>query len=149
MANFDVPQVNGQGRLNLGWLYFPVDNGEFSLPAEIGKNELIHKINEKLVIVPEWLFAEIVNSNLEVRTSVSIDFETGAAESKALFTYEAIPRGTLFVFDILVDEFRCNDTYTSERVSSVVTEGLKFFETLGIGGMNTRGFGRVKVMNIA
>lgn len=148
VCNFDIPEVNGEKRLNLGWLYFPVEKKDFQLSNSFGQNGPIKHINEKLVLVPEWLFNEIVNSNLEVRTSVSIDFETGAAESKALFTYEAIPRGALFAFDVIVDEFRCNETYTSEKVTTIVNNGMKYFKSLGIGGMNTRGFGRVKVLNL-
>jgi CRISPR-associated protein Cmr4 len=53
-------------------------------------------IKERLVVVHDNIFPAIVNSNLETRTSVSIDFETGAAAEGRLFTYEATPRGTLF-----------------------------------------------------
>lgn len=52
---------------------------------------------EDICIVPDNLIAQIINSNLEVRTSVSIDPLTGAAKDKALFTSEAIPRATVFM----------------------------------------------------
>jgi len=29
-----------------------------------------------------------------------------------------------------------------------VNNGLKLFETLGVGGMNTRGMGRLRVLNL-
>ena len=50
---------------------------------------------KRLVLVDDGLFCQIVNSNLEVRTSVSIDPITGAAKEGALFTYEALPRASL------------------------------------------------------
>lgn len=59
-----------------------------------------------------------------------MDIKTGAAGSKNLSAYATIPRGSLFVFDVFVDEFRCNETYSSENVSSIVTEELRLFETL-------------------
>ncbi len=140
-------------RINLGWLYMKLDTSEaekIKLPEEVLNTKIGKKISERLIIAPEWLFAEIVNSNLEVRTSVSIDFETGAADPGALFTYEAIPRATLFSFDVVIDEYRCNsdEGITKQKVEVVVKSGLKLFEPLGLGGMNTRGFGRIKVLNL-
>jgi CRISPR-associated protein Cmr4 len=46
-------------------------------------------------------FGTLVNDNMEVRTLVSIDPETGAAKDTALFTYEAIPRGALLWFEVI------------------------------------------------
>lgn len=51
--------------------------------------------------MPDHIFIHVVNSNLEVRTSVSINPETGAAEEGALFSYEALPRGTVVVWEII------------------------------------------------
>jgi len=47
----------------------------------------------------------LINSALEVRTSVAINPETGAAEPRALFTYEAIPRATFLVFDVIINDY--------------------------------------------
>jgi len=143
--------TQGNNRINLGWLYMNLDTSKadkIRLPEDVLNTTIGKKISKRLIIAPEWLFAEIVNSNLEVRTSVSIDFETGAADPGALFTYEAIPRATLFSFDVIIDEYRCNGNITKEKVEKVVKSGLKLFESLGIGGMNTRGFGRIKVLNL-
>jgi len=35
-----------------------------------------------------------------------------------------------------------------DKVKSTVNNGLKLFETLGVGGMNTRGMGRLRVLNL-
>ena len=142
LVNFDMP--GNQQRLNIGWLYLAArKEAAIQLPAVQG---LPAGIAERLVVAPEWLYAEIVNNNLEVRTSVSIDFETGAAKSGALFTYEAVPRSALFAFDVVIDTHRCQGDGEANKVEQVVRNGLSLFETLGMGGMNTRGFGRVKIL---
>ncbi|MFN3743006.1 MAG: RAMP superfamily CRISPR-associated protein, partial [Anaerolineales bacterium] len=128
---------------------------------------------DRLVLVSDKLFSQIVNSNLEVRTSVSIDPKTGAAAEGALFTYEALPRATWLWFDVVEDDYRKDNQKpwpvkkkflrkgadgkggenagedlgeTWERPFDVVCAGLKLAEYLGIGGMGTRGFGRIKLM---
>jgi len=155
-----------------------------------------------------------VNSNLEVRTSVSINPETGAAEEGALFTYEAIPRATVLWLDVVVSDYRgefptqerleewetlfqngtctdevksrlqkwrlwrqddndekCQEALTTARQwlqdekengqtrwrweiqtmqnvdqspLGVIQAGLAWTEHLGVGGMGTRGFGRIR-----
>ena len=141
--NFEIPGADAGQRLNLGWLYLPTRKTDIQLPQLA---ELPETIARRLVVAPEWLIGEIVNNNLEVRTSVSIDFETGAAKSGALFTYEAIPRAALFMFQVVIDSHRCGGDCPPEKVEQVVRAGLELFPTLGMGGMNTRGFGRVKIM---
>ena len=151
VVNFDLP---GQGegktqRLNLGWLFLPcAKDDKWRLPDGVDADPAVTEISRRLVLAPDWLFSEIVNSNLEVRTSVSIDFETGAAESGKLFTYEAIPRATLLAFDVVIDENRCTKEWRAEKVKEMVKSGMGLFEHLGIGGMNTRGFGRLKIVNL-
>lgn len=151
-------QIQNKEKLNFGWLMLKKGNGKGStnsLPKEIPDN-----IKQRLVLVSDKLFSHTVNSNLEVRTSVSIDPQTGTAEEGALFTYEAIPRGTVLRFDITYNSgktFRIGgkelktegggDVGTS-WVKTQVEKGLKLFETLGIGGMGTRGMGRLKVLNL-
>lgn len=122
------------GRLNLGWLLFEVNSEkkeDVDLPDEI--NEWI----KRAVIVPENLFSPIVNDNLEVRTSVRIDPETGTAVEGALFTYEAIPRGTIFGFEIAAEK--------DEKRKEVLKAVSPYLKYLGIGGMVTRGFGRLEL----
>jgi CRISPR-associated protein Cmr4 len=117
-------------------------------------------------MVSSRLFSEIVNSNLEVRTSVAINPETGAAEGGALFTYEALPRATCLWTEIVEDNYNpeANFTETTRQFSNnqenngellkkpwkrpldVVRSGLELVEYLGIGGMGTRGFGRMKIL---
>ena len=107
------------------------------------------EIFDRLVIVSDSVISQIVDSNLEVRTSVSIDPTTGAAEEGALFTYEAIPRTTIFYFDVVYqkpEQFGLN-LGLNDIVSTVET-GFKLFEFLGVGGMGTRGFGKLRVLGL-
>ncbi|MCQ2445013.1 MAG: type III-B CRISPR module RAMP protein Cmr4 [Mailhella sp.] len=127
-------------KLNLGWLYLPAEKIEFSLGLKGDTGRLVNRI----AIAPDWLFTEIVNSNLEVRTSVSIDPETGAAKQGALFTYEAIPAAALLAFDIELDEHRCPAEWPAGKVAELLDRALAGCEALGLGGMTTRGFGRVR-----
>jgi CRISPR-associated protein Cmr4 len=130
-------------KLNLGWLYFDTrEDNNLALP-EIP--EIPPELGRRLALAPEWLFAEIVNNNLEVRTSLGIDFATGAARPGAFFTYEAIPRTALFTFDVMIDATCCATDEEAARVKQIVTGGFALFATLGMGAMTTRGLGRVKI----
>ena len=150
-----LTEEGDEGHLNLGWLYLEVE-GEHSI-----KDENLNKLAfenfklkpEDVIIVPEELFSHIVNSNLEVRTSVSIDPITGAAKEGALFTSEAIPRGTIFygnvrIFDKSVFEEiepKLKPLPNKDELSNALKDSKHYYESLGIGGMTTRGFGRLKI----
>ncbi len=149
--------------LNLGWLHLKAKNGlAVEPPLEIANKKEWNSVKQRIVIVSIKLFSQIVNSNLEVRTSVAIDPETGAAENGALFTYEAIPRATWFWSDVVQDDYtsefpKTKNQFTARGENSgdelpsewnspldVVKSGFEVMEFLGVGGMTTRGFGRVK-----
>lgn len=145
-------------RLNLGWLLLDIayrsapltETGMTTLKEAGVPGELLNR----LVLVPDPLFSHVVNNNLEVRTSTAINALTGASLEGALFTYEAIPRATLFWFqviykrpgDFLLDgkPVEGNIDWVRERVE----EGFDYFEYLGVGGMVNRGMGRLRVLNL-
>ncbi len=128
-----------------------------------------NKVLETMVIVSDKLFPRIVNDNLEVRTSIAIDPATGAVEEKALFTYEAIPMATIMRFDVVYSkpEYFAIKVPSADKngfdeqpiqhgkfngngwewVCENVEKGLGLIEHLGIGGMNTRGMGRFRILN--
>ena len=149
VADSKVKGNPGKEHLNLGWLMLEKEEGTFDLPEQVSA-----KIKERAVLVSDKLFGQIVNSNLEVRTSVSINPETSAASDKMLFTYEAIPRSAILWFDVVEDDFsgkfpQDNDKaqkWNHKRPLDVVTAGLKLAEMLGVGGMGTRGFGRIRTI---
>lgn len=154
-----------QDALNLGWLMVTVA-GKVTVEAPVQwQNELRWKnIKDKIAIVNDTLFSQIVNSNLEVRTSVAIDPKRGAAEDKALFTYEALPRAAFLTTEIVLDDYReawplaenaQSQTAKGNRLPGnakwsgpldVVSGGLRMIEWLGVGGMGTRGFGRIAIV---
>jgi len=152
--------------LNLGWLLLEARqcNQMSDVKQHLKKLGIPDYIQNRLAMVPDRLFAHIVNSNLEVRTSVSIKPETGAAEEGALFSYEALPRGTVLVWEIIAknpvhfkvagqdikvtlnNEEQMN---APEKVHQVAQRAHPYLEYLGIGGMGTRGMGRLQVLHSA
>lgn len=155
---------NREDPLNLGWMMLPVA-GKVTVtePAEWRDDDRWKAIQNRLVLVPEALFSQVINSNLEVRTSVAINPERGAAEDKALFTYEALPRTTFLVAEVVLDDYRDSakaGTFPKDKTDhnnplpggswqgplDVVAAGLRLIEWLGVGGMGTRGFGRLAIV---
>jgi len=151
--------------LNLGWLMVsPIVQSPITAPETWEDNPRWKAIKDRIVMVQESLFSHIVNSNLEVRTSVAINPLTGAAEDKALFTYEAIPRATFLTCDIVLDDYRKDDDKQQQTFPinktlknnnlpeqwkgplDVLHSGLRMIEWLGVGGMGTRGFGRLAMI---
>ncbi len=159
-------KINENEGINLGWLLLNVNNatgGKVSLPDNL------NKWIKRIVVVSDKLFSHLVNDNLEVRTSVKIDSATGAAKDGALFTYEAIPRGTVLAFEVYKDWRRSEDGTGNDAkaekakdeltgspgsggrtddIDQALEKAFKYLELLGIGGMGTRGFGRIKVYQV-
>ena len=132
-------------RLNLGWLLLDAKPGKnLPFPAKLTGQSGMDFIKKNLVVVHENLFPALVNANLETRTSVSIDFETGAGAEGALFTYEAVPRGTLYRGKVDFDTLRFPDLYMKGK--QLLDHALPLACALGLGGMTTRGFGRMQAM---
>lgn len=132
-------------RINLGWLLLTAEAKKLPFPNgqnTSGLDSVFSHIADRLVVVHDNLFPAIVNSNLETRTSVSIDFETGAAADGALFTYEATPRGTLFRGQLDLDDGRFPDL--APAALPLMEKALGMACMLGLGGMTTRGFGRMQ-----
>jgi len=149
--------------LNLGWLFLEVKQcGQLNrLATPLHNLGVPDYIRNRLALLPDRLFNHVVNSNLEVRTSVSINPETGAAEDRLLFSYETLPRGTVLVWEIIAKNpkhFRVGGEEISvqvddddridapDKVFMVTRKAHPYLEHLGIGGMGTRGMGRVKVV---
>ncbi|MEG6567559.1 RAMP superfamily CRISPR-associated protein [Thermoanaerobacterium saccharolyticum] len=142
---FVISRKDEKNTINLGWLNLPYITKNYPIEDEL-QEDIKKYIQNKIVLVPDDLISHIINSNLEVRTSVSIDPLTGAARDKALFTSEAIPRGTIFYGDIrLMERPVSNDMPGLSLVEAMIKDASKYYESFGIGGMVTRGFGRMKV----
>jgi len=154
---------NGNRRLNLGWLLLRVETfaGDQKPSRILECRDLPEYVRKTVGVVSDQLFSHIVNSNLEVRTSVSIKPETGAAEKGALFTYEALPRGTVLYWDITckhpkhfkvgsepINFKQDNQSLTPHDVKGVVSDANVYLKHLGIGGMGTRGMGRLEIFEV-
>jgi CRISPR-associated protein Cmr4 len=157
--------------VNLGSFLFPSKNDQkFSLPEQ--GNEKVSVINNhlpsevfapwanRLVVCHEEVFPLIAETAMEVRTSVAIDPDTGAAEDKKLFTYEAVPAGSVFMveMDFLGGKFPNSAFEKDEKgiavnmqsaaplFASVEKYGFPYLAFTGMGGNVTRGFGRVRFL---
>lgn len=146
--------------VNLGWLMLPVIKDWESMESiitEFKKMKITEYIDNSIAVVSDKLFSHIINSNLEVRTSVAIDPTTGSAEDGALFTYEALPRGTILRWTVTcrnpghfkICQNKIEISTTSEDVYKNVKIAFPYLEHLGIGGMANRGMGRLLVLNDA
>ncbi|MBC7358355.1 CRISPR-associated protein Cmr4 [Desulfacinum infernum DSM 9756] len=150
----------GAVHMNLGWLLLPVKTDWKPLTANDQFKDqfkalgIPNYIISRLAVVSDKLFSHIVNSNLEVRTSVAIDPATGAAEEGALFTYEALPRGTVLFWEVIcrnpkhfkIDRDDVKAVDSPEKVRDAITDAHSYLEHLGIGGMGSRGMGRLRVL---
>lgn len=134
---------NIKNPLNLGWVLLKIERGQngidVPLPSQLGQWV------KRIVMVSDKLFSQIVNDNLEVRTSVRIDPKTGTAAEGALFTYEAIPRGTIIGFEVGIDMRKDGN---EEPAVNLIKNSFLYLKLLGIGGFGTRGFGRIEIMNL-
>ena len=145
-------------KLNLGWLLLQIRDRSSPLTEEgmetFRRFGVSEEILSRLTLTSDRLFGQVVNNNLEVRTSTSIDPITGASREGALFHYEAVPRSTVFSFTIIYKDprnFQINGeklTYDTAWVQGNVEHGLRYYEYLGIGGMVTRGMGRLRILNL-
>jgi CRISPR-associated protein Cmr4 len=148
---------DGNTPINLGWLMLPVkklDGDGTGLRTRMKELGIADHVLDAMAVVTDKLFGHVVNSNLEVRSSVAIDPETGAAEDGALFTYEALPRGTVLFWEVTCrnpGHFRIGReavgaVSTPGSVQAVVDKAYPYLEHLGIGGMGTRGMGRLRAL---
>jgi len=146
------------GPLNLGWLMLPVmavPGGWPKIFETIAGLGVPGYIAARIGIISDRLFTHVVNSNLEVRTSVAINPASGAAEEGQLFTYEALPRGTVLVWEVTcrnpvhfrIDSGEVAAVRKVDDVHVVVSSAHPYLEHLGIGGMGTRGMGRLRVLS--
>ncbi len=132
--------LSGTSPVNLAWMLLQSDPAK-PVPLPAGISSFAHRV----VAVSDKLFHHLVNDNLEVRTSVEIDDQTGAAKGGHLFTYEAIPRGTVLRMEIYIDDRRGNTNYTA--VEAMLKDCFAGLKLLGVGGMGTRGFGRIEILD--
>lgn len=145
-------------KLNFGWILLEVASNNHPLTQD-GKQNLIesgvpNEILKRVALVSDRLFGHIVNNNMEIRTSVSIDPNIGAAKKGALFNYEAIPRTAVFYFEVVYKDPKNFEVggkrldYDYQWVQKNVELGMRSIEALGLGGMTSRGMGKLRFLNL-
>lgn len=140
---YAIKGIDASKPLNLGWLLLEIEN--ITNGRNVVLPEKLKDFVKRIVVASDKLFSMIVNDNLEVRTSVRIDPKTGTAAEGALFTYEAIPRGTVIGFEVGIDVRKGENT---NEVISLIEPAFTYLKLLGLGGLGTRGFGRVEIPKI-
>jgi len=135
--------------IRLGWMFLPKKEKKLILPTSPAEWNILKgsyaDITGHIVIVEDKIFGHLINSNLEVRTSNAIDPETGAVdpEARALFTYESLPRTTVLAFDMVLNSYR------QPLATKIAKLGMYYLRFYGLGGMTSRGFGRLDVLGTA
>lgn len=106
-----------------------------------GGRELAGKLKFKdcYAIIPKGKTAIIT----EFRDGVGIDRNTGAAKGNAKYDFEIVPKGTKFDFCLIADNLDEKQTKALDFVFEYLQSG-----EMAVGGMSTRGFGRVKLENV-
>ncbi|MDM8526688.1 type III-B CRISPR module RAMP protein Cmr4 [Anaerolineales bacterium HSG24] len=150
--------IGASGKLNMGWVLLDIANKKPPItPAGqkiLSQFGISNEILRRTVAVPTSLFGQLVNNNLEVRTSNAIDKITGTVMQGALFTYEAVPRGTIFWTQVVYKDpshFSLDNKPLEQGllwVQQQVELGLRTLNPMGLGGKVTRGMGRVKLLNL-
>ncbi len=140
--------------LNFGWVVLPhVGNAGIAVEDLKAAAPLSTNVARRTAVVPEWLFSHFVNDHLDIRTSVVMNPDTGSAKKGGLFTYEAIARGTIFAFSITDHDYgrlwqavqNSHDNIPATAMALLEQHAFNGLAHVGLGGMTTRGFGRLAV----
>ncbi len=101
---------------------------------------------EKLVVVEDGVFRELVNNGLVVVLRIALERSTKTAAGKAMFYQELIPEGTL-LFAPLMKAIRLRKGEEGEAgIVDGFVEELKRGYLLNLGGDETTGKGVVRVL---
>jgi len=81
----------------------------------------------------------------EVKTEVRIDRRTGKAADRTLRTQERVPEGSEFQFLVHLRVFSGDNV---DEMRQFIREGIDLLENDYLGGSGSRGYGKVKFMNL-
>lgn len=168
LGSLDNPTVAAPNGLNVwgqrvslgSFLFRKAEGVELNPPGEerlstlisfLGDNMVgdLSRIFSRMVFCEDAVFTVLVDAGMEVRTSVSIDPDTGAAKHQALFTLEAVPAGAIFqtTLDFLGGEVFFEPYGTVDILfKAIEAHGFPNLAFSGMGGNITRGFGRVRFL---
>jgi CRISPR-associated protein Cmr4 len=168
--NFSIPEVsddkiivasnssliinNNPKKVGLEEFVFDVDNSQIdpNLINEIKKyilaTETTKNLSERLAIVSDNVFTDLVNYAVEVRTRIKIDQTTGTASGKALFVVEMVPSESIFYSLVFADDPKNSNNNLVKNVDEVINNIQKMIDNnkvIQVGGDETIGLGFVKV----
>lgn len=81
----------------------------------------------------------------EVKSENWIDRRTGKAGQGGIRTQERVPEGTCFKFEVSIRVFDGDD---KEKFKNKMVEGLRLMENDYIGGSGSRGYGKIKFLDL-
>jgi len=155
---------NNSKKVGLEEFVFDVDNSQIDalinaiskyIPnTETTKNnqnkettETTQSLSERLAIVSDNVFTDLVNYAVEVRTRIKIDQTTGTASSGALFTVEMVPSESIFYSLVFSDEPNNSNDNSNNDTNGVINKIKKLIDNkvIQVGGDETIGLGFVKV----
>jgi CRISPR-associated protein Cmr4 len=168
--NFSIPEVsddkiivalnspliinNNPKKVGLEEFVFDVDNTQIdnnlinAIKGYIPDTETTQSLSERLAIVSDNVFTDLVNYAVEVRTRIKIDQTTGTASSGALFTVEMVPSESIFYSLVFAYEPKNSNSNSVKNVDVVIDNIQKLIENnkvIQVGGDETIGLGFVKV----
>lgn len=108
------------------------------------------RINGKDKTVKSAIFFSDAKINpdykIEIRDGIRINQETGLVADGAKFDYEALAKGARFKFKITVEQAEHDDETIIKKMIHTIKILLESGE-FTIGAMNTKGYGKVKLLN--
>jgi len=169
IKNFSIPEVsddkiivasnspliinNNPKKVGLEEFVFDVDNTQNAdiinvIKGYIPDTETTQSLSERLAIVSDNVFTDLVNYAVEVRTRIKIDQTTGTAQGKALFTVEMVPSESIFYSLVFADDPKNSNSNSVKNVDEVIDNIQKLIDNnkvIQVGGDETIGLGFVKV----
>jgi len=168
--NFSIPEVsddkiivasnspliinNNPKKVGLEEFVFDVDNTQIdnnlinAIKGYIPDTETTQSLSERLAIVSDNVFTDLVNYAVEVRTRIKIDQTTGTASGGALFTVEMVPSESIFYSLVFADDPKNSNSNSVKNVDEVIDNIQKLIDNnkvIQVGGDETIGLGFVKV----
>jgi len=168
--NFSIPEVsddkiivasnspliinNNPKKVGLEEFVFDVDNTQIdnnlinAIKGYIPDTETTQSLSERLAIVSDNVFTDLVNYAVEVRTRIKIDQTTGTASGGALFTVEMVPSESIFYSLVFADDPKNSNSNSVKNVDEVIDNIQKLIdnnEVIQVGGDETIGLGFMKV----
>lgn len=124
----------------------------------------LRRTYRRTLVVPDDVFEVLAQRSLFEQTSVAVDASSGKARDGSLFSVEAIPKTSVLSSNVVVLSPTISGITTfltakggvteeipatPDFVLSVLANGIKHLEMLGVGGKRSRGFGRIRIFPIA